>query len=252
MANSLKSLIEKIGNSGNIMNAITDSGVSETDVAPSVSSSNFLGESISDFIEVHYTNNTDEGSFGKYQLNDPKLSDVINYAKAILNSNGISNLKFKKRDVSFAKKYTSGTKGVAFIAFVAKGWDYGNSDRRAKNGAVAVYDLDTKDSDFKTWLSWVDVRSITEDSTKFPDPIYAVGFSMAHEILHQLLYFASTVLDKDPLKFEHNNTVKNLNMWGKYSEFGYPLKKGSHEKIIQEQKDYLNRYFEHLRTNGGF
>jgi hypothetical protein len=212
-----------------------------------------LGNNSNGTVEIYYADNTDEGNFGKNKLTSTELKQVIQHAKEILGNkeNNLPNLKFIPISVAKAQEYTFGTQGVCFIAFVAKEWSYGNSSRRGKNGAVAVYNFDRPDSEYKSWLTWVDVRSISISKDKFPDFIYSVGFSMAHEILHQLLYFASTLVEKKPLLFDHYNTEKNLNMDGLYSGFG-TLKKGSHERIIPAQREYLTKYFDLLKQGKGF
>ena len=93
-----------------------------------------------------------------------------------------------------------------------------------------------------------DFSEVTSNINKrdFPDVIYGTGFVMAHEYLHQLLYFASMLLDSSPYKFSHNNTTPNLNMDAK--AIVYPLSSGNeYEVILPAQIEYLNRFFEQLK-----
>ena len=70
---------------------------------------------------------------------------------------------------------------------------------------------------------------------------------MAHEYLHQLLYFASTFLENNPYKFGHNDSQPNLNMDGESEKFILPFVRGSdYENILPEQKAYLEKYFARL------
>jgi RHS repeat-associated protein len=206
--------------------------------------------------EVYYTNDIKDGMMGMHELGTKELGQVLNYASGILNkeSNGIAgNIKFTQISPKKAKKYTMGSKGVAFVAFkVERFGSFGLSNLSPGNGAIGVFGIPEGGTN-KEWLSYVNLGTISQNSGNMPDPIYSAGYTMAHEILHQLLYFASTLLDNDPKKFEHNNTTPNLNFDGLSLDFKWPLKKGSaYENILPEQQAYLIRYFNHLKTVGGF
>ena len=164
-------------------------------------------------------------------------------AGRIMQKNGIKkNIRFIPISAENARKYTVGTPGVGFVAFISHGFKpYGLTDRSPGNGAIGVTD---QNGDFK---SYVNYGRIKQESGNYPDPLYGAGFSMAHEYLHQLLYFASTFLENNPYKFGHNDSQPNLNMDGESEKFILPFVRGSdYENILPEQKAYLEKYFARL------
>ena len=199
-------------------------------------------------IEVYYANDTKAGMSGAFELKDD-LKKVVAHAANILKKGIGGNIRFIPISVSKAKEYTMGSERVAFLAFISQfNKDIGNSRPISKNARTGVYDVDTNtDSPEKTWLSWVDYGHIKQNKNEFPDPVYATGYIMAHEILHQLLCFSALLLDKVTVRNDHINIPNNLNMDAKEIQPG-ELKQGcSHETVLKEHKEQIKRYFKYLK-----
>ena len=195
-------------------------------------------------VELYYTNATSK------TINELTAADVVKIvaeAGRIMKKNGINkNIRFINITEENARKYTMGSKGVGFVAIIAHGTKpYGLSNISPGNGAIGVQD---QDGNFSSYINY---GRIAREKDNFPNPIYGAGYSMAHEYLHQLLYFASTLLENNPYKFGHSNGEPNLNMDG--NDIQYPIVRGSdYENITPAQKVYLEKYFNHIEKTGGF
>ena len=144
-----------------------------------------------------------------------------------------------------AQKYEKGGRGKGFIAIISdERTAYGKSDIANDQGNyIGVYSKENE-----KFTSYVSYGRIVSEHSNFPDPIYGTAYAMAHEYLHQLLSFAGTVLDKNAYHYTHRTDYRNLNFDGEADEWSFPLQKGD-DIIIPEQIQYLNRYFEYLKTH---
>jgi hypothetical protein len=196
---------------------------------------------------VYFTNDSEYMLYG----NDysAKLSEVMKYAKRILEKNGLTGLIFKEVNPSIAKKYPRTDEWHLFLAVVCKvqGYDPGSSDLSAQNGLIGIYgNSEPKEK----WNSYVNHyfginAGITGDSLD-----YYTGYLAAHEILHQLLYRASCYLDNKWDKFSHEGS-ENLNTVGSIAASKIPklplrdnMSLRAIETILPEHKSYINRFFQ--------
>ena len=195
-----------------------------------------------DKVELYYTNATS----GSHKLSVTDLIDIISKTAKIFRKNKILNhLSFKSISMKEAQKYEKGGRGKGFIAIISdERTAYGKSDIANDQGNyIGVYSKENE-----KFTSYVSYGRIVSEHSNFPDPIYGTAYAMAHEYLHQLLSFAGTVLDKNAYHYTHRTDYRNLNFDGEADEWSFPLQKGD-DIIIPEQIQYLNRYFEYLKTH---
>jgi hypothetical protein len=207
-------------------------------------------------INVYYVNTTlEDGNMSKLgKIGDSTIKEIISVATDILERNNIAKyLKFIPTSISNAKKYTEGSKNTAFLAIVNSDYEvysYPGLSRR-RDGAIAVFDIDAVNGGTK-WYSYVNYGYFGNSPSNALDRnvIYAVGYTFAHEILHQLLSFASKKIDSDATKFEHTDTP-SLNLEGpSVITHWIGINEGKISKdmikklelIIPSQKNYLNEF----------
>ena len=209
--------------------------------------SNFLKEDPAGQFYVYFVNDSEYMLYGK-DFSAKSLTEIMDYAKRILEKNGIKNLTFKSVKKEVAKKYPRTDEWHLFLAIVSKeyGYDPGSTDRSDRNGLVGIYDESKKQ-----WLSYVNHYVGQQEGRS--ETSYYTGYLAAHEILHQLLYKASYSLDNKWDKFEHENGSDNLNHKGPAPGDDNKIPKVALkanmdlreiEKIIPSQKAYIQKYFD--------
>ena len=169
-----------------------------------------------------------------------KLSLILANATAIFVKNGILGLKFNFVDVKEAKKHYGTYKYQMFIAIRNDNNPSASGLSKIGPGEVGVYD------ERIGWLSYINLAHSSYTSHK--NPIYAQGYGLAHEILHQLLGLASYARREGTNVFDHEDSIENLNMDGMKVQIPLGLSPPGTihlaETILQYQYDYLFKTYE--------
>ncbi len=185
-------------------------------------------------------------------ISSEKLVSIVNHAAQIFIKNGFKGLSFRQNSVENAKKITYTTD--VFLALINQEFfEYdkikhlpetlhpGHSTFEKNAHGVLVYDNNTKPYD-TPWQSWVNLHY----QKSHPNQNYATGYILAHEILHQLLAYASWHTSGQLYKGHSGGDYGyNLNYPGESVEIpkGPRKKLQKAETILPHHKQMLNDAF---------
>ncbi|WP_373552384.1 DUF6443 domain-containing protein [Haliscomenobacter sp.] len=198
-------------------------------------------------VQVYIVNST---NFGINPLSDEKLEKAMGYANDIFKKNGFHFLQFNLISKTEAKekelKYDD--LFLEIRSFISASYG-GNSSINANN--TDVY-LDNEAAESYANYGFEGVQNNT-------NPLYALGFLIAHESLHQLvvkahfahfqLFTESSTMYFSESEGAHDNSRPNLNREGDYAKIpdGPAKKVQPEERILGDRWLYIWYHFIHVQ-----